>query len=127
VPRILTEPVGKRPAAIVREHVKRLKDGSADADKLVTISEAATRGTDDEIRHGYGPYVTGLMLESIAKARAGEFADAKMFVVQMKQKGRLSPEQQIAWTEAVDGLRSVMPDADAKEQLTILQAAILDC
>jgi hypothetical protein len=46
-----------------------------------------TRGADKEIRHGYGPYVTGLMLESIEKARAGQFTDVKELVRNMKNAG----------------------------------------
>jgi hypothetical protein len=125
VPTALTVEAAKMPATIAKEFVKQLADGQADAAAFASIAKVATLGADDETRHGYGPFVTGLMLESIAKAQAHEFADANRIVQQMKAKGKLTAEQATAWTDAVDAVEETM--SGGKEQLAAMRALILEC
>ncbi|WP_306204561.1 hypothetical protein [Actinoplanes sp. RD1] len=129
VVQVMTRPVSERPAVLAKVFADRLADGTADAEKLATISDAATRGADRETQHGYGPFVTGLMLDSIEKARAGQFADAEALVRGMKGAGKLTGEQINAWTTAVGQLRDSTRDLTdvAKQQFLDLQAAIAEC
>ncbi|WP_432973728.1 hypothetical protein [Dactylosporangium sp. CA-233914] len=125
VPRFWTAPEMDRPTTIVREFATALKTGTPDTVSFTALADAVTRGTDPETRHGYGPHVTTTMLESVARAATGQFEDAKYFIDVMKQQGNLTPDQKVAWSQAIDSLRASMPQAVT--QLTTLQAAILEC
>ncbi len=125
VPRFLTTPQAERPAVIVGEFGGRLATGTAGTADFVQLADAATRGSDDRTTFGYGPFVTDMMLQSVAKAGAGQFDDAQQFITVMKRGEKLDPEQMQAWSAAIEQLVPSMPAA--RHQLLSLQAAIFAC
>jgi hypothetical protein len=126
VPRYWTAPKETRPTTITTEFASHLATKkTTDTTIFVALADAATQGTDETTRHGYGPDFTKIMLESVTKAAAGEFHDAKHVIDSMQGRGKLTVDQKTAWAEAIGAVTEILPHA--LQQLETLQSAIFEC